>query len=72
MIAFERDKTKANLTKHGISFEEAKSAFFDECAVQFYDDSHSQIEEDRFLLPGMSNLSNVLPVSTDGVQRNPG
>jgi uncharacterized DUF497 family protein len=40
MIAFEwnESKSQANLKKHGISFEEAKSVFFDEYAVQFYDD----------------------------------
>jgi uncharacterized DUF497 family protein len=53
-------KAKSNLIKHAISFEEAKSVFFDEFAVQFYDDSNSQLEEDRFLLLGMSNASNIL------------
>jgi len=37
MITFEWDqpKAKANLKKHGISFEEAKSVFHDEFAIQF-------------------------------------
>ena len=64
MIAFEWNpaKAKANLKKHGISFEEAKSVFYDECAIQFYDESHSELEEDRFLLLGLSNYLNVLLV----------
>lgn len=64
MIEFEWDQSKAksNLKKHGITFEEAKSVFFDEYAIQFYDDSHSQLEEDRFLLLGVSNNSNLLLV----------
>ena len=39
----------------------ARSVFFDEYAVQFYDEDNSS-EEDRFILPGMSNLSRVLVV----------
>ncbi len=63
MIAFEWDEAKGrtNLKKHGISFSEARSVFFDEYAVQFYDDEHSS-EEDRFIMLGMSNLSRVLVV----------
>ena len=64
MIAFEWNQAKAtaNLKKHGISFEEAKSVFYDECAIQFYDESHSELEEDRFLLLGLSHSLNVLLV----------
>lgn len=64
MIKFEWDSVKAesNIVKHGISFEEAKSVFFDEFALQFYDDEHSQLEEDRFLMLGTSNESRVLLV----------
>ena len=62
MIAFEWNEAKANsnFKKHGISFEEAKSVFFDEFALQFYDETHSQLEEDRFLMLGSSNESNIL------------
>jgi uncharacterized protein len=49
----------ANLKKHGVSFEEARSAFFDEDAIEFYDTSHSK-EEDRFLLLGMSARARLL------------
>lgn len=64
MIKFEWDEAKANsnITKHGITFEEAKSVLFDEHAIQFYDDEGSQLEEDRFLLLGFSNESNLLLV----------
>jgi uncharacterized protein len=42
MIKFEWNSTKAagNEKKHGISFEEAKSVFYNEFAVQFYDNAH--------------------------------
>jgi uncharacterized protein len=63
MIEFEWDKTKAaqNLKKHGVSFDEAKTVFFDDFAIQFYDSDHSD-QEDRFILLGLSSSSNVLVV----------
>lgn len=62
MIAFEWDTSKAtsNLNKHGVSFDEAKSVFFDEFALQFYDLDNSHVEEDRFLMLGLSNESRIL------------
>ena len=64
MIKFEWDAAKAlkNLEKHGVSFEEASSVFYDEFAVQFYDDGHSELEEDRFLILGISNNSRMLMI----------
>ncbi|MBG6076839.1 BrnT family toxin [Polaromonas sp. CG_9.11] len=63
MIAFEWDspKASANLKKHRVSFEEAKSAFHDEFAIQFFDEGHSS-EEERFLLLGMSSGAKLLIV----------
>ena len=46
-------KSKANIQKHGISFEEAESVFFDECARLIADPDHSETE-DRFVLLGLS------------------
>ena len=62
MIKFEwtQSKAKSNLKKHGVSFEEAQSAFYDDLAVQFYDEAPD--DEERFILLGMSNLSRVLVV----------
>jgi len=64
MIKFEWDEAKAlkNIEKHGISFEEASSVFYDDFAVQFYDVEHSELEEDRFLILGISNSSRLLMV----------
>ena len=64
MVKFEWDKAKAlkNIEKHGISFEEASSVFYDDFAVQFYDVEHSELEEDRFLILGISNSSRLLMV----------
>ena len=62
MIKFSWNKIKAksNLNKHGVSFEEAQSVFYDDLAVQFYDQDSS--DEERFLLLGMSNQSRILIV----------
>ena len=64
MIKFEWSKIKAasNKKKHDISFEEAQSVFYDEYAIQFYDTEHSQLEEDRFLMLGLSSESRILLV----------
>ncbi len=61
MIIFEWDVAKAisNEKKHGVTFEEAKSVFYDDFAIQFYDDQNSVLE-DRFLLLGHSNQSRIL------------
>ena len=63
MIRFEWDpaKSRANNKKHGVTFEEAQSVFYDDFARQFYDEENSDVE-DRFLLLGMSNQSRVLLV----------
>jgi len=63
MIRFEWDPSKAtsNRKKHSVSFEEAQSVFYDEFAIQFFDDEHST-EEDRFLLLGMSAEARLLLV----------
>ena len=63
MIRFEWDASKAtaNLRKHLVSFTEAKSVFYDEFAVQFFDDEHSS-DEDRFLLLGLSSGTRLLIV----------
>lgn len=60
-ITFEWNGSKASLNKkkHGVSFEEAKSAFFDENALVIYDPEHSE-EEDRFVLMGLSEKSHLL------------
>jgi len=55
ILEFEWDtkKDKSNTKKHGVSFEEARTAFYDEYAIQFFDPEHSE-SEDRFLLLGSS------------------
>lgn len=63
MIKFDWDPAKAasNLKKHHVSFEEAQSVFYDEFAVQFFDEEHSS-EEERFLMLGTSAHARLLIV----------
>ena len=62
-LRFEWDNRKAaaNLKKHGVSFEEAKSIFIDERAKLIDDPDHSD-DEDRFVLLGMSSVLRLLLV----------
>ena len=62
-IRFEWDSQKAesNRTKHGISFEEATTAFYDENALLIHDPEHSQ-DEDRYILLGLSQILRLLIV----------
>ena len=62
-IEFEWDarKASANLRKHGVSFEEAASAFYDEGGQLIDDPDHSD-EENRFILLGLSSRLRVLVV----------
>lgn len=63
MLKFEWNPAKAseNLRKHQVSFQEASTVFYDENAIQFYDEEHTSIE-DRFLMLGMSARARLLIV----------
>ncbi|HSM43398.1 MAG TPA: BrnT family toxin [Acidimicrobiia bacterium] len=50
---WDRRKSAANARKHGVTFDEARTAFFDEHAMQFFDPDQSD-DEDRFILLGLS------------------
>jgi uncharacterized DUF497 family protein len=54
-------KDAHNQEKHGISFHEAKSVFYDDNARLIDDPDHSE-EEDRFILLGLSSSLRVLVV----------
>ena len=62
-IRFEWDKNKAkiNFKKHKVSFEEAKTVFFDPNALLIADPEYSN-DEDRFVIMGISNKSKLLVV----------
>jgi uncharacterized DUF497 family protein len=62
-IRFEWDPRKAtsNEKKHGVSFEEAESVFFDQQALLLADPQPAG-EEDRFVLLGLSAALRMLVV----------
>lgn len=63
-VRFEWDTNKdfANFRKHGIAFDEAKTVFHDENAIEFYDEDHS-LKEVRILMIGLSSKLRILLVS---------
>lgn len=62
-LKFEWDENKAqsNLEKHGVSFEEAMTVFYDERALEFFDKNNSEWE-DRFLMLGITTEFKLLLV----------
>ena len=58
---WDKQKEKANIKKHGISFDEARTVFYDENAIQFFDPDHSN-DENRFILLGICYKLRVLVV----------
>jgi len=62
-LQFEWDERKAkiNKRKHGITFEEATTAFADELSITIDDPLHSE-EEDRLILIGQSKAFKTLVV----------
>jgi len=58
---WDRRKAAANARKHGVTFEEAETVFYDESALLIEDPEHSA-DEDRFILLGLSVQPRVLVV----------
>ena len=61
-FAWDEAKAQANIIKHSVTFDEAKTVFDDPLFVDFYDASHSEAEE-RYLLVGRSSTGRILIVS---------
>jgi len=59
---WDADKAAANLRKHGVSFDEAVTAFGDPLSVLLRDPDHSAGEE-RYLVMGMSTQGRLLVVA---------
>ncbi|MBI4211784.1 MAG: BrnT family toxin [Deltaproteobacteria bacterium] len=60
-FVWDEKKNNINQRKHGVSFQEAQSAFHDENAIIYFDPDHSD-DEDRFILLGTSFKLRVLVV----------
>ena len=63
-MEFEWNKNKAasNLSKHGVSFDEARTAFDDPLYIDFYDPDHSY-DEHRYIIIGQSMQNSLLVIS---------
>ena len=58
---WDQNKNLANINKHKISFEEARTVFFDDNARLIPDPEHS-ITEERFIILGITNKLRLLVV----------
>lgn len=62
MFEWDHEKAERNLGKHGVSFEEGVSVFYDPLAASFTDPDHS-VEEARFVTVGFSSQNRLLVVA---------
>jgi uncharacterized DUF497 family protein len=71
MLIFEWDPKKAetNLKKHGVSFEEASTAFRDPLSLTIDDPLHSS-DEERLILIGMSHNNRMLVIAHTEIRDN--
>jgi len=73
LFEWDENKNRANIKKHGVSFEEARMVFYDTLSVILPDSEHSYGEE-RFLIIGLSRKDRLLTVchcerQSEGVTR---
>jgi uncharacterized DUF497 family protein len=61
-FVWDEKKNLDNAKKHGFDFARTIPAFFDPLRKEYYDDTHSSLEEDRYILAGFA-LNSVLIVS---------
>jgi uncharacterized protein len=60
-VEWDEAKSRSNVRKHGISFQEAATVFSDERALLLADPDHSD-EEERFVLLGLTTTLRLLVV----------
>jgi uncharacterized protein len=60
-IEWDEAKARVNLSKHGMSFDEAQTVFADPDTITLFDDQHSDFE-DRFIDIGMSATGHILVI----------
>lgn len=61
-LEWDGNKAASNLSKHGVSFDEARTVFDDTFYIDFYDPDHSY-DEQRYIIVGQSVQSRLLVVS---------
>lgn len=60
-FVWDKRKDSTNQKKHKVSFDEAKTVFFDENARLIHDPDHSE-DEDRYIILGLSSALRLLVV----------
>lgn len=68
MFEWDPQKSHRNLSKHGISFEEAQSVFDDPLYIVYFDPDHSDNQE-RYLIVGQSTVGRLSIVSFTETER---
>jgi len=61
-FCWDKKKARSNLSKHGVSFEEAQTCFYDPLHIVLVDEANSCLEGPRLLLLGLSAQNNTLVV----------
>ena len=61
-FTWDEEKNRSNQKKHGVSFEEAETVFYDDDSVLFDDPDHS-VGEERFLIIGVTDTEKLCIVS---------
>jgi uncharacterized DUF497 family protein len=61
-FVWDEKKNRLNIEKHKIGFIQTVPAFFDPRRKEYYDDTHSDLDEDRYILVGFAS-SSVLIIS---------
>ena len=62
LFEWDPEKARLNLRKHGVSFDEAATVFYDPLSATFYDPDHSE-EEQRLITVGVSSQDRLLVVA---------
>ena len=57
IFEYDEDKNRINIEKHGISLKNAALVFFDYNRIEYYDETHSDLEEDRYSIIGSADPS---------------
>jgi uncharacterized DUF497 family protein len=71
-LQFEWDEEKEhiNISKHGIDFETASHVFLDPNRMEYYDEAHSSLEEDRYITIGyVAEVQTVVYTDRSNVMR---
>lgn len=57
IFEYDEDKNHINLEKHGISLKNAALVFFDYNRIEYFDETHSDMGEDRYSVIGYADQS---------------